>query len=143
METTKTQINPTAAFQIKEIKTSQKPQMGHHENARKAHRKLVNRRKRTTRDITAAYHHRWQQQQQQQKKDKVQEDQDDQSKEELLETKILALQRIVPGGETLGVDELFEETADYILALQCQIKAMKVLTNFIEGLEKQKSKFGA
>lgn len=140
METTKTQINPTAAFQIKEIKTSQKPQMGHHENARKAHRKLVNRRKRTTRDVTAAYHHR---RQQQQKKDKVQEDQDDQSKEELLETKILALQRIVPGGETLGVDELFEETADYILALQCQIKAMKVLTNFIEGLEKEKSKFGA
>lgn len=141
METTKTQINPTAAFQIKEIKTSQKPQMGHHENARKAHRKLVNRRKRTTRDVTAAYHHR--RQQQQQKKDKVQEDQDDQSKEELLETKILALQRIVPGGETLGVDELFEETADYILALQCQIKAMKVLTNFIEGLKKEKSKFGA
>ena len=140
METTKTQINPTAAFQIKEIKTSQKPQMGHHENARKAHRKLVNRRKRTTRDVTAAYHHR---RQQQQKKGKVQEDQDDQSKEELLETKILALQRIVPGGETLGVDELFEETADYILALQCQIKAMKVLTNFIEGLEKEKSKFGA
>lgn len=140
METNKTQINPTAAFQIKEIKTSQKPQMGHNENARKAHRKLVNRRKRTTRDITAAYHHR---RQQQQKKDKVQEDQDDQSKEELLGTKILALQRIVPGGETLGVDELFEETADYILALQCQIKAMKVLTNFIEGLEKEKSKFGA
>lgn len=140
MEATKTQINPTAAFQIKEIKTSQKPQMGHHENARKAHRKLVNRRKRTTRDVTAAYHHR---RQQQQKKGKVQEDQDDQSKEELLETKILALQRIVPGGETLGVDELFEETADYILALQCQIKAMKVLTNFIEGLEKEKSKFGA
>lgn len=140
MEATKTQINPTAAFQIKEIKTSQKPQMGHHENARKAHRKLVNRRKRTTRDVTAAYHHR---RQQQQKKDKVQEDQDDQSKEELLETKILALQRIVPGGETLGVDELFEETADYILALQCQIKAMKVLTSFIEGLKKEKSKFGA
>lgn len=140
MEATKTQINPTAAFQIKEIKTSQKPQMGHHENARKAHRKLVNRRKRTTRDVTAAYHHR---RQQQQKKGKVQEDQDDQSKEELLETKILALQRIVPGGETLGVDELFEETADYILALQCQIKAMKVLTNFIEGLKKEKSKFGA
>lgn len=114
--------------------------MGHHENARKAHRKLVNRRKRTTRDVTAAYHHR---RQQQQKKDKVQEDQDDQSKEELLETKIFALQRIVPGGETLGVDELFEETADYILALQCQIKAMKVLTNFIEGLKKEKSKFGA
>lgn len=139
METTKTQINPTATFQIKEIKTSQKTQMGHHENARKAHRKLVNRRKRT-RDISAAYHHH---RQQQQKKDKVHEDQDDQSKEELLETKILALQRIVPGGETLGVDRLFEETADYILALQCQIKAMKVLTNFIEGLEKEQSKFGA
>lgn len=143
MEATKTQINPTAAFQIKEIKANQKPQMGHHEieNARKAHRKLINRRKRTTRDIKAAHHHH--QQQQQQKKKKVQEDQDDQNKEELLETKIVALQRIVPGGETLGVEKLFEETADYILALQCQIKAMKVLTNFIEALEKAKSKFGA
>ncbi|XP_039011517.1 transcription factor PAR1-like isoform X2 [Hibiscus syriacus] len=56
--------------------------------------------------------------------------------------KIVALQRIVPGGEDLGVDKLFEETAGYILALQCQIRAMKALTSFIEGADKEKRKLG-
>lgn len=59
-----------------------------------------------------------------------------------VERKIAALQRIVPGGESLGVDKLFEETADYIMALQCQIKAMRCLASFLEGLEKEKRKFG-
>ncbi|KAG5250661.1 transcription factor PAR [Salix suchowensis] len=49
---------------------------------------------------------------------------------------------IIPGGESFGVDELFEETADYIMALQCQIKAMRVLSGFLEGLEKEKRKSG-
>ncbi|MBA0559775.1 hypothetical protein Golob_016721, partial [Gossypium lobatum] len=56
--------------------------------------------------------------------------------------KIVALQRIVPGGEALGVDKLFEETAGYILALQGQIRAMRVLASFIEGMDKQKRKLG-
>ncbi|XP_044493229.1 transcription factor PAR1-like [Mangifera indica] len=59
-----------------------------------------------------------------------------------VERKIVVLQRIVPGGESLGVDKLFEETAGYILALQCQIKAMKALVSFVQGLEKEKRKFG-
>jgi hypothetical protein len=59
-----------------------------------------------------------------------------------VERKIVALQRIVPGGESFGVDKLFEETADYIMALQCQIKAMRVLAGFLEELEKEKRKFG-
>ncbi|KAF3493313.1 hypothetical protein DY000_02056601 [Brassica cretica] len=57
------------------------------------------------------------------------EDDDD---EEAVEEKIETLQTIVPGGTALEVDELFEETASYILALQCQIKAIKVLTAFLE-----------
>ncbi|KAL4353780.1 hypothetical protein GQ457_06G034330 [Hibiscus cannabinus] len=56
--------------------------------------------------------------------------------------KMVALQRIVPGGEDLGVDQLFEETAAYILALQSQIRAMKALAAFIEGLGKEKTKLG-
>ncbi|GMI98124.1 hypothetical protein HRI_003481700 [Hibiscus trionum] len=56
--------------------------------------------------------------------------------------KIVALQRIVPGGEDLGADQLFDETAEYILALQCQIRAMKALASFIEGLDKEKRKLG-
>ena len=63
------------------------------------------------------------------------DDNDDDEKTEV-KRKIVALQRIVPGGEALGVDKLFEETAGYILALQCQIKAMRVLTSIIKGLEK-------
>ncbi|EEF33860.1 conserved hypothetical protein [Ricinus communis] len=70
------------------------------------------------------------------------EDVNEKEKEDEVEKKILALKRIVPGGECLGIDKLFEETADYILALQCQIKAMKALSNFLEGMEKEKRKFG-
>lgn len=63
--------------------------------------------------------------------------------EEGVEEKIEALQTIVPGGAALGVDALFEETASYILALQCQINAIKVLTSFLESCEKDDDmKFG-
>lgn len=70
------------------------------------------------------------------------EEEADDDKEEV-ERKIEALQRIVPGGGSLGVDKLFEETAGYIMALQGQLKAMKALASFFEGLEKEKKKFGA
>ncbi|XP_049412835.1 transcription factor PAR1 [Solanum stenotomum] len=62
--------------------------------------------------------------------------------EEEVEEKILALQKIIPGGKTLGVDMLFEETAGYILQLQCQVKALKVLASFVEGNDKQRMKLG-
>ncbi|KAJ9147178.1 hypothetical protein P3X46_029368 [Hevea brasiliensis] len=68
--------------------------------------------------------------------------QDDDDEKEEVERKIWALQRIVPGGESLEVDKLFEETAGYILALQCQIKTMRVFASFLEGMEKEKSKLG-
>ncbi|VVB06207.1 unnamed protein product [Arabis nemorensis] len=67
---------------------------------------------------------------------------DDEDDEEGVEEKIEALQTIVPGGTALGVDALFEETASYILALQCQINAIKVLTSFLERCEKDEMKFG-
>lgn len=69
----------------------------------------------------------------------VEEEEDE---EEEVESKINALQKIVPGGESLALDKLFEETAGYILALQFQVKALKFLTNFVEGSEKEKRKFG-
>ncbi|XP_009786577.1 uncharacterized protein LOC107765527 [Nicotiana tabacum] len=68
-----------------------------------------------------------------------QEEDDDKAE---VEEKIMALQKIVPGGESLGVDMLFEETAGYILALQCQIKTLKVLASFVEGSEKERMKLG-
>ncbi|KAL0720300.1 hypothetical protein Bca4012_034899 [Brassica carinata] len=67
--------------------------------------------------------------------------QEDEEEEEVKE-KIDALQRIIPGGTALGVDALFEETAGYIMSLQCQIKTIKVLTSFLQRLDKQDMKFG-
>ncbi|KAK4342225.1 hypothetical protein RND71_038041 [Anisodus tanguticus] len=69
--------------------------------------------------------------------EKNEEESDDKAE---VEEKIMALQKIVPGGESLGVDMLFEETAGYILQLQCQVKALKVLTSFVEGTEKERMK---
>ncbi|XP_058219304.1 transcription factor PAR1-like [Rhododendron vialii] len=59
-----------------------------------------------------------------------------------VERKIMALQRIVPGGESLGIENLFEETAGYIKALQAQVRAMRVIASFFEGLECEKRKLG-
>ncbi|KAK6238463.1 hypothetical protein QUC31_003932 [Theobroma cacao] len=138
MESALTQTNiPT--FQSKETKTHQSPLMGnalHEPLPASFQRNRGTRRKR--REYLKA-----------KKKDHLsekqgaggEEDDDDDDKAEV-KRKIVALQRIVPGGESLGVDKLFEETAGYILALQCQIKAMRVLSSFIEGLEKQKRKLG-
>lgn len=77
-----------------------------------------------------------------QEKDHVVSGCEDHDEKAEVERKILELQRVVPGGESLGADKLFEETAGYILALQYQIKAMRVLASFLEGLEKEKRKFG-
>nr|XP_027062617.1 transcription factor PAR1 [Coffea arabica] len=59
-----------------------------------------------------------------------------------VEKKIVVLQKIVPGGESLGVDKLFEETAGYIMELQYQVKALKFLASFVESSDKEKRKFG-
>lgn len=59
-----------------------------------------------------------------------------------VERKIRALQRIVPGGESLGIENLFEETAGYIQALQGQVRAMRVIASFFEGLECERRKLG-
>ncbi|XP_027333902.1 transcription factor PAR1-like [Abrus precatorius] len=75
------------------------------------------------------------------KKEEEEEEEEDDDKEEI-EKKIHALQRIVPGGESFGVDKLFDETAGYIVSLQYQVKALRALTGFFEKLEKEKTKFG-
>ncbi|EOA28158.1 hypothetical protein CARUB_v10024347mg [Capsella rubella] len=67
---------------------------------------------------------------------------DQEEEEDEVKEKIEALQRIIPGGTTLGVDALFEETAGYIMSLQCQIKTIKVLTSFLQRLDQEDMKFG-
>jgi hypothetical protein len=75
-------------------------------------------------------------------KDEIEKADDEIEKAEV-ERKIEALQRIVPGGESLiGLDKLFEETAGYIMNLQCQVKALRTLATFFETLEKEKRKLG-
>ncbi|KAK3021995.1 hypothetical protein RJ639_045649 [Escallonia herrerae] len=59
-----------------------------------------------------------------------------------VEKKVVELKRIVPGGASLGMETLFEETAGYILALENQVKTMRVLASFFEGLEKERRKLG-
>lgn len=74
-------------------------------------------------------------------KEEKEEEEGSDDREEV-ERKIHALQRIVPNGESFGVDKLFDETAGYIVALQYQVKALKALTGFFEKLEKDKTKLG-
>ncbi|KAL0320448.1 UNVERIFIED_CONTAM: hypothetical protein Sradi_5306300 [Sesamum radiatum] len=59
-----------------------------------------------------------------------------------VERKIAALQKIVPGGDRLAVETLFEETAEYILALEWQVKALRFLAAFVEGSDMEKRKLG-
>lgn len=69
-------------------------------------------------------------------------DEEEEEDDEDIERKIEALQRIVPNGESLDLDKLFDETAGYIVSLQYQVKTLKALTSFFEKLEKEKTKFG-
>ncbi|KAG1346860.1 transcription factor IBH1-like [Cocos nucifera] len=68
--------------------------------------------------------------------DLVGEDGDDEVME--IERRLRALQKLVPGGEDLAMDQLFEETADYIEALQGQVNVMRALASLLDGLEKEK-----
>lgn len=58
------------------------------------------------------------------------------------EKKIVALKKIVPGGETLAVENLFEETADYILSLQSRVEALRFLVALVESSESNRRKLG-
>ncbi|OIW04213.1 hypothetical protein TanjilG_00773 [Lupinus angustifolius] len=72
---------------------------------------------------------------------KEEEEEEGYDREEI-EKKIHALKRIVPNGESLSVDKLFDETAGYIMTLQSQVKALRTLSGFFDKLEKEKTKFG-
>ncbi|URD94779.1 phy rapidly regulated [Musa troglodytarum] len=55
-----------------------------------------------------------------------------------VEARVRALQRLVPGGEELGTERLFEETADYIEALQVQVSAMRALACLLDELRERR-----
>ncbi|RRT76426.1 hypothetical protein B296_00024409 [Ensete ventricosum] len=55
-----------------------------------------------------------------------------------VEARVRALQRLVPGGEELGTERLFEETADYIEALRVQVSAMRALACLLDELRERR-----
>ncbi|CAL5403969.1 unnamed protein product [Camellia sinensis] len=73
--------------------------------------------------------------------DDDEEEEEDEKAE--VERKIMALQRIVPGADSLvGIDTLFDQTASYILALQSQLNSMRLLATFFEALDNGQRKLG-
>ncbi|XP_072966765.1 LOW QUALITY PROTEIN: uncharacterized protein [Typha angustifolia] len=70
------------------------------------------------------------------------EEEEGESEAEEIEVRVRALQRMVPGGEGLGLERLFEETAGYIEALQGQVSVMKTLAGLLDGLERKKRMMG-
>lgn len=136
---------PASALQRKTAKLHQKPDLGTPSN--KKLRGLLVRSEGKNRAAKSRKRGAPEQQQQQQPESQHceeigREEGGEESDRTEIEGKIAALQRIVPGGEELGVDKLFEETAEYILTLQWQVKSMRAMTSFFEGLERNKRKLG-
>ncbi|KAE9618351.1 hypothetical protein Lal_00047543 [Lupinus albus] len=50
-----------------------------------------------------------------------------------IQRRVRTLKRLVPNSESLELDGLFTETADYILALQTRVRIMQVMVNVLTG----------
>uniref|UniRef100_A0A5B7BQN7 BHLH domain-containing protein n=1 Tax=Davidia involucrata TaxID=16924 RepID=A0A5B7BQN7_DAVIN len=48
-----------------------------------------------------------------------------------IERKVRTLKKLIPNSESMGLDGLFSETADYILALQIRVKVMQIMVNVL------------
>ena len=51
--------------------------------------------------------------------------------------KVKVLKKLVPNCESTKMENLFQETADYIMALQMQVKVMQVMVNVLQGTDEQ------
>lgn len=52
-----------------------------------------------------------------------------------IQRRVRTLKKLVPNGEAMGVDGLFRETADYILALEMRVKVMKIMMKVLTGCD--------
>ncbi|GFQ01544.1 transcription factor upbeat1 [Phtheirospermum japonicum] len=51
-----------------------------------------------------------------------------------IERKVRILKRLVPNCDSsIGVERLFSETADYILALEMRVKVMQIMVGVLSG----------
>ncbi len=50
-----------------------------------------------------------------------------------IERRVKTLKKLIPNGDSMGLDGLFKETADYILSLQMRVRAMQVMVNVLTG----------
>lgn len=47
--------------------------------------------------------------------------------------RVRTLKKLIPNGESLGLDGLFRETADYILSLQMRVRVMQIMVKVLTG----------
>ncbi|XWS22711.1 hypothetical protein CRYUN_Cryun29cG0059500 [Craigia yunnanensis] len=50
-----------------------------------------------------------------------------------IEKKVKTLKKLIPNKESIGLDGLFRETAEYILSLQMRVKAMQIMVKVLTG----------
>ncbi|KAL8544866.1 hypothetical protein ACS0TY_005175 [Phlomoides rotata] len=56
-------------------------------------------------------------------------------KRNAIEGKVTTLQKLVPNCESGGVEGLFRETADYIMALEMRVKVMQIVVDLLSGCD--------
>ena len=50
-----------------------------------------------------------------------------------IERRVRTLKKLVPDSESMGLDGLFRETADYILSLQMRVRVMQIMVKVLTG----------
>ncbi|KAL3533242.1 hypothetical protein ACH5RR_006763 [Cinchona calisaya] len=50
-----------------------------------------------------------------------------------IERKVRILKKLVPNSDSQEMDTLYQQTADYIIALQTRVKAMQIMVNLLSG----------
>ncbi|BBN12290.1 protein MpBHLH39 [Marchantia polymorpha subsp. ruderalis] len=66
----------------------------------------------------------------------VEQDQD-------LESRFVALQRLVPGGSNMDTSSLLDETADFVMFLQMQVQSMQALASALDAQQARMPEFSA
>lgn len=52
-----------------------------------------------------------------------------------IERRVKTLKNLVPNSDSAGLDDLFRETADYILSLQMRVRVMQIMVKVLTDSE--------